>query len=420
MFLLIILGHFDSFCQSSNAAINLFHNAELSFEKQNYNSSIKYLYSCKSNLNNQTNPKIQSLLVLNYINLNDNINAKIEIDRYFKVVNPSYTNIDGYKEMVTLRQEINTKVNSIIKARDRKRSKNAERIKEAKQAEFNKLLAARKEENSKKYFFKVKDQNTIEGYNAFVTTFPESSYCKSARNGIDEIHWTNAESANTIPAYKEYLILHPYALHKVAAENIIDNHDWKEAISKNTVFAFEHYYKIHPKGLFISQAKTNIDTHYWNLARKYDNIKYYNMYITNCPFGIYYNLARSRMNSYQSMKDDPNYELSKAIDDNNLLAVKRCIVYGANVNKRNYLHICADKGYPEVAKVLIDKGAYINNQDDFKMTPLHIAVHEGHYAMCVLLIEAGANQNIRDKWERKPIHIARKKKYKSIIKLLKL
>ena len=57
--------------------------------------------------------------------------------------------------------------------------------------------------------------------------------------------------------------------------------------------------------------------------------------------------------------------------------------------------IAISKGDIEICKLLIDKGADINLQDDSKKTALHISVQMESIDIVKLLIQAGADLDIR-------------------------
>lgn len=54
------------------------------------------------------------------------------------------------------------------------------------------------------------------------------------------------------------------------------------------------------------------------------------------------------------------------------------------------LHIAALWGRLEAARILVDKGAYLDVQDGYQQTPLHLACLGGHVAIVGLLLDSGA------------------------------
>jgi len=92
----------------------------------------------------------------------------------------------------------------------------------------------------------------------------------------------------------------------------------------------------------------------------------------------------------------------------------RLISKGANVNdresKRSYtpLHVAAEEGRVDVARVLIEHGAQINDGNvKGGYTPLHLAAMGGHVEVAKHLVERGANVNKKRPEDRStPLHIA--------------
>jgi uncharacterized protein len=60
----------------------------------------------------------------------------------------------------------------------------------------------------------------------------------------------------------------------------------------------------------------------------------------------------------------------------------------------------------ECARVLLDRGADVNQTSRYGWTPLLSAVKNGHYKMAMLLLERGANPNIADKGGWSPLYLA--------------
>ena len=87
--------------------------------------------------------------------------------------------------------------------------------------------------------------------------------------------------------------------------------------------------------------------------------------------------------------------------------------------KIRFLHVLAKKGYYDIAKCLIDKGADIEATDEeLQCTPLHIAAENGHTNFARLLIEKGCNINNLNKNFATPLHYAIKYNQTKMIELL--
>jgi ankyrin repeat protein len=71
------------------------------------------------------------------------------------------------------------------------------------------------------------------------------------------------------------------------------------------------------------------------------------------------------------------------------------------------LHYLVIENDIEAVKFLIDKGAEVDNRDDWGGTPLMHAAQLGHVDMCLLLMEKGADVNAKDNvMDWTPLHFA--------------
>lgn len=91
--------------------------------------------------------------------------------------------------------------------------------------------------------------------------------------------------------------------------------------------------------------------------------------------------------------------LYQATYQNNLAMVKLLISKGGDVNYQDSeidspLYVAAEKGYIEIAKLLISNNANVNANGHFtKKAPLHLAAEWGNLTMAMILIANGAEVN---------------------------
>ena len=61
--------------------------------------------------------------------------------------------------------------------------------------------------------------------------------------------------------------------------------------------------------------------------------------------------------------------------------------------KESLIHVAAELGLDKLVERLIQRGVEVNCQNNEKMTPLHIAAQSGHIQVAKLLVENKANIN---------------------------
>ncbi|XP_066468012.1 ankyrin repeat and SOCS box protein 3 isoform X2 [Tiliqua scincoides] len=109
---------------------------------------------------------------------------------------------------------------------------------------------------------------------------------------------------------------------------------------------------------------------------------------------------------------DETTPLFLAVGSGHTDVIKLLLQYGANVNGPhcwsgwNSLHQAAFQRYPEILKLLLDRGANKESEDDFGITPLFIAAQYGQLECLRILISYGANINCQAKDQATPLFIA--------------
>ncbi|NKB64148.1 MAG: hypothetical protein GKR95_19220 [Gammaproteobacteria bacterium] len=92
--------------------------------------------------------------------------------------------------------------------------------------------------------------------------------------------------------------------------------------------------------------------------------------------------------------------IHKAVEKDNYSEVKRQIAKGKINAKDRYgstpLHIASLNGKEEIARILIQKGAEVNNENSNRNTPLMLASYGGNNAIVRLLIDNGARVDARN------------------------
>lgn len=104
--IIIIFLLYQSNTLFSQSTIDKYNNAKYYFENRNYNQTIQNLKSLESQIG--ANPKIQSLLIYSYVALKDYTNAKIELEKFKKLI--GFKRTESIQAILTLETEINNGV----------------------------------------------------------------------------------------------------------------------------------------------------------------------------------------------------------------------------------------------------------------------------------------------------------------------
>ncbi|MHC9542472.1 MAG: ankyrin repeat domain-containing protein [Vulcanimicrobiota bacterium] len=65
------------------------------------------------------------------------------------------------------------------------------------------------------------------------------------------------------------------------------------------------------------------------------------------------------------------------------------------------LHLASELGYPDIVKLLVEKGASVNIRDVYAMSPLHWASSGGYERIADLLISRGADVSCSSNTEQR-------------------
>ncbi len=94
-----------------------------------------------------------------------------------------------------------------------------------------------------------------------------------------------------------------------------------------------------------------------------------------------------------------------------LLVVESLLASGADVNAKSRfaetpLHVAAEAGRPEIARLLLRHGAQPNARERYGFTPLYFAADHGRGEMVRVLLEHGAEVNVAGRHGWTPLHTA--------------
>jgi len=121
-----------------------------------------------------------------------------------------------------------------------------------------------------------------------------------------------------------------------------------------------------------------------------------------------------------------NEELLEAAERGNSNKVRELLKRGglkANPNTRDKngntpLHLAAEHGFLDVARLLLEHGADVNAIGKSGWTPLHVAAVNGRMAIVRLLLEHGADVDVIDNYDQTPSDRARQVGYEGIARVI--
>lgn len=70
------------------------------------------------------------------------------------------------------------------------------------------------------------------------------------------------------------------------------------------------------------------------------------------------------------------------------------------------MHVAADTGHVEVARLLIEQGGEVDAENNLRNTPLMAAVKAGHENMVRLLLDSGADPDLKNRQRETPRRVA--------------
>ena len=116
---------------------------------------------------------------------------------------------------------------------------------------------------AEKQWEEAKSKNTVEGYELFLSKYPESEFAQEALNvkvKLEEKNlWGEAKSKNTIEGYELFLSKYPESEFAQEALNVKvkleEKNLWGEAKSKNTIEGYELFLSKYPESEYSNNAQ---------------------------------------------------------------------------------------------------------------------------------------------------------------------
>lgn len=130
----------------------------------------------------------------------------------------------------------------------------------------------------------------------------------------------------------------------------------------------------------------------------------------------------ARLDSYEAKY---GLNLMDAVETGGVEIVRRLLYKGADVNNdRNIggdtalMHAVA-YGFTDIAKLLLEWGAYMNARNNYGETALMWASRGGHIDTVKLLLDKGADVNAKDIYGKNALRCALARRFNNIAELLK-
>ncbi len=102
----------------------------------------------------------------------------------------------------------------------------------------------------------VVQSNTVDAYDMFCSSYPESVHVAEAREKICDLAWKEAETANTLEAFLMFKNNHGACVEKVKlAESRAEEMVWNDTVTKNTPEAFETFCEQYPASPRVNEAR---------------------------------------------------------------------------------------------------------------------------------------------------------------------
>ena len=219
---------------------------------------------------------------------------------------------------------------------------------------------------------------------------PKPTNLKAKTLSLEELAKNDSDQSTKGISYNDIITIRKNSMKRRKSENIID------------------VLGLHSIGAELtSQVSSNLQTfRYQQIANQKQNkySKIQNMHVklpsrrTSIQEILSAKPSKTKRKNLQAKSFEAEEILERAITEGYAEFVKKLIeTEQVNINKLNdtgysALHLAAIVNKPEIIKLLLDYGAFININDLSGFTPLEVAVNEGSFDSACVLIENGADQ----------------------------
>ena len=129
----------------------------------------------------------------------------------------------------------------------------------------------------------AKKNKSIESYENFLKTNPDSKYSKKAKAKIEKLKFTEAINTNTEESLTMFIEEYPNSKYLKKIKIALDPFAFRNAENENTIEAFYKYVQDYPRGRNIRSAKLKIELLRYDKALEENTIECYKKYINDYP-----------------------------------------------------------------------------------------------------------------------------------------
>lgn len=298
-YLLIIVLTVFSCTVVAQSASELFQSAKEAYENGKNSVAIEMLRNCEAALG-RSNPRIESLKAMCYVDMKDWVNASVALSTYFRTAPPANEGTNAHKDLVALKEKVDEEIKQadqrFKEELDKKRMEDAKEYEQQQLNEEEKRLNELKATSESRMYEVYKNSTDPDELGQFLTMFPNSTraneikFKKYVSDGDLEMkarRWTPAVEnfTNALKLYNEASV----AVKLIKAR---DEQAYAFAREKNSIEDYENYLSKFPSGIHKQEADAVLQKNYLRLARDYVTrndfdkaVYYYKAYQNRYPQG---------------------------------------------------------------------------------------------------------------------------------------
>jgi outer membrane protein assembly factor BamD (BamD/ComL family) len=216
------------------------------------------------------------------------------------------------------------------------------------------------------------EQNTLEGFKTFVKNYPDSQFKEKAEEKIIDLKYNQVIQEDKIEIYKEFLVEYPSnkyteIINDHIGKKMLIQKEYEEALKLNDIENYDNFLKKYPNNEYADSIKERMALILFPEIERGTDIEKYKMFVIQYPKTSLTTKAQSNLeklefqeasksNSYKAYKqfttNYPNSSLAPEAD----LNAEIMKIYSYYVNNENYSTYSASfrNKYPDLFKFYLD------------------------------------------------------------------